>query len=104
MRLAARVHPVGRLDKDTSGLLLVAATLVYTATSTFDNLLTLFSFSVWIFYALTAIALIRLRRGRVGEPLEWRAPGGWLAPSILLLVAMVGALMLMQAYSDRKGS
>ena len=67
--------------------LLVVATLFYTATSSFDNLLTLFSFSVCIFYALTAIALVILRRRGVGEPLEWRAPGGWLAPAVLLLVA-----------------
>jgi len=86
LRWFGRVDPRWETPARSLGLLVVA-TLVYTATSSFDNLLTLFSFSVWIFYALTAVALIILRRRRVGEPLEWRAPGGWLAPAVLLLVA-----------------
>jgi APA family basic amino acid/polyamine antiporter len=86
LRWFGEVHPRWETPARSLGLLVVA-TLIYTATSTFNNLLTLFSFSVWIFYALTAIALVMLRRRRVGEPLEWRAPGGWLAPVILLLVA-----------------
>jgi APA family basic amino acid/polyamine antiporter len=86
LRWFGRVHPRWETPARSLGLL-VAATLVYTATSTFDDLLTLFSFAVWIFYALTAIALVRLRRRRVGEPLEWKAPGGWTAPAVLLIVA-----------------
>lgn len=66
---------------------LVAATLVYVFAAGFRNLLAFFSFSVWIFYGLTAISLLVLRRRRVGEPLRWRAPGGPAAPAVIVLTA-----------------
>jgi APA family basic amino acid/polyamine antiporter len=68
---------------------LVAATLVYVFSAGFRSLLEFFSFTVWIFYALTAIALIVLRRRRIGEPPEWRAPAGWIAPGVVLVTAAV---------------
>jgi APA family basic amino acid/polyamine antiporter len=68
-------------------LALVAATLAYVTSSGLRELLFLFSFNVWIFYGLTAVALVVLRRRRVGEPVPWRAPGGWLAPAVVLAVA-----------------
>jgi APA family basic amino acid/polyamine antiporter len=86
VRWFARVHPRSGTPARSVGLL-VAATVFYIVTSSFHTLLMLFSFSVWVFYALTAVALIVLRKRRVGEPLEWRAPGGWLAPVVLLMVA-----------------
>ena len=67
---------------------LVAATLFYTVTSSFDSLMKMFSFSVWIFYGLTAVAMVVLRRRGVGEPVEWKAPGGWMAPVVVLVVAI----------------
>ncbi len=75
---------------------LVAASLVYVASAGFLNLLAFFSFSVWIFYGLTAVALLVLRRRRVGEPVPWRAPGGILPPAVVLAtaVAMTVSLML----------
>ena len=48
----------------------------------------MFSFSVWIFYGMTAVATVIFRHRRVGEPIEWRAPGGWLAPCVVLTVAV----------------
>jgi APA family basic amino acid/polyamine antiporter len=63
---------------------MTAAALVYVASSGFRGILTLFSFSVWIFYGLTAVAVFVLRRRAVGGPTAWRAPGGPLAPLIVL--------------------
>ena len=68
--------------------LLVGPTLAYTTTASFDALIKMFSFSVWIFYGLTAVATVVLRRRGVGEPVEWKAPGGWLAPGVVLSVAV----------------
>ena len=104
LRWFGRVDPRWGTPARSLGLLVVA-TLIYTATSSFDNLLTLFSFSVWIFYALTAVALVILRRRHVGEPLEWKAPGGWLAPAVLIVVAaaMTSGLALQNPGTAFKG-
>jgi len=84
---------------------LVAATLFYTVTSSFDSLMKMFSFSVWIFYGLTAVATLVLRRRGVGEPVEWRAPGGWLAPGVVLLVAaaMTSGLLVLEPRASVSG-
>lgn len=71
-------------------VVLVAATLVFVFSAGFRNLVGIFSFSVWIFYGLTAAALLVLRRRRAGEPLAWRAPGGPIAP--LIVIATAGAM------------
>jgi APA family basic amino acid/polyamine antiporter len=90
----------GRVDPDLgtparSIAALVGATLVYVFAADFLGLLGLFSFSVWIFYAVTAVALLVLRRRGTGGAAAWRAPGGWLAPAVVLLSAlgMTTALM-----------
>jgi APA family basic amino acid/polyamine antiporter len=70
-----------------SVLALVAVTTLYAVAGTFDALLAFFSFSVWIFYALTAGALLELRRRGVGEPLAWRAPLGPVPVIVVLLTA-----------------
>ena len=75
---------------------LAAATLVYVFAAGFRNLLSLFTFSVWIFYALTAIALIVLRRRGTGDPGAWRAPGGLVAPAVVLLTAVLMTTGLMR--------
>jgi amino acid transporter len=74
---------------------LVLASLVYASTATFGTLLGFFSFSVWIFYGVTALALVRLRLRGVGDPRAWRAPGRWIPPAVVLLTAtgMTGGLM-----------
>ena len=61
-------------------LLLTVASLLYAFVANFQGLVAVFSLAVWFFYALTAVALLRLRRKRVGEPLAWRAPGGRVPP------------------------
>jgi hypothetical protein len=42
---------------------------------------------VWLFYALVAVAVIRLRQRGMGEPPDFRAPFGLLAPGIILTTA-----------------
>jgi amino acid transporter len=65
----------------------VAATsAVYAAAAGFQALVETFTFTVWIFYSLTAVAVIRLRRRGVGEEAAWRAPGGLLAPAVVVAV------------------
>jgi len=54
--------------------------------ASFRNIVALFTFSVWIFYGLTAVALLILRRRGVGEPVAWRAPWGWISPAVVLCV------------------
>lgn len=60
-----------------------------------QNLLGLFSFNVWIFYGATALALVVLRARRVGEPPAWRAPGGGLAPHVVLATALLMTFSLL---------
>jgi APA family basic amino acid/polyamine antiporter len=66
-----------------------AAAGLYIAVASFRGLLAYFTFSVWIFYGLTAVGLLILRRRRVGEAHAWRAPFGMLAPCVVLIVAVV---------------
>jgi basic amino acid/polyamine antiporter, APA family len=60
---------------------------IYVAVASFRGLLAYFAFSVWIFYALAAVALVRLRRRGFGEGGAWRAPLGLTAPAVVLAVA-----------------
>lgn len=64
-----------------------ALSCLYVSGQTFRQLLALFSFSVWIFYALGAVCLWRLRRRGVGGPGAWVAPGGWFPPAVVWIVA-----------------
>jgi basic amino acid/polyamine antiporter, APA family len=89
------VHPRwGTPARSIAGL--VAAALLYVVSAGFGNLLAFFSFSVWIFYGLTALAMIVLRRRRVGEPVPWKAPLGLVAPAVVLAtsVGMTASLMI----------
>jgi APA family basic amino acid/polyamine antiporter len=72
---------------------LTAASLVYVIFGSFRGILALFTFSVWIFYGITAVALVILRRRGVGEPVPWRAPLGVVPPAVVLAV---GAGMTVQ--------
>jgi basic amino acid/polyamine antiporter, APA family len=60
-RFTERLHPTFR---SPSGALLFLGTIaaLLTLTGTFEELYSLFVFAVWIFFALAAIALLRLRR------------------------------------------
>ncbi len=64
----------------------VAALLALTGT--FEELYSLFVFAVWIFFALTAIAVIRLRRTEPALPRPYRAWGYPWTPLIFLFAAL----------------
>ena len=81
------------------GLQLV--TFVYLLWSNFRSLLGMFTFSVWFFYGLTAVALLVLRRRRTGEPLAWRAPGGVIPPAVVLLTGAFMTVSLLAEESQR---
>jgi APA family basic amino acid/polyamine antiporter len=66
-----------------------AVSAVYAAAAGFQALVETFTFTVWIFYSLTAVAVVVLRRRGVGEANAWRAPGGVLAPAVVVLVGGV---------------
>ena len=94
------VHPSrGTPTRSTAGL--VAAALVYVSVSGFGNLLAFFSFSVWIFYGLTAAALLVLRRRGVGSPPTWKAPGG-VVPPIVVLATAVGMTASLMAQDPKR--
>ena len=75
---------------------IVGVTLAYVLSTSFQNLLAFFSFNVWIFYGTTAVALLLLRKRGVGEPPSWRAPGGVVAPVVLLVTALAMTISLMR--------
>ncbi len=66
---------------------MIGVSLVYVFVTGFGDLLAIFSFNVWIFYALAAVALLVLRQRQVGEPPTWKAPGGVTAPVVVLATA-----------------
>jgi len=70
-----------------STVILLCASLAYVFVSDFRDLMGFFSFNVWLFYAATAVALFVLRYRKEGEPLEWRAPLGFVPPVVILLTA-----------------
>jgi APA family basic amino acid/polyamine antiporter len=87
LRWFGRVDPMlGTPARSVAAL--AGATLVYIFSGDFLSLLGLFSFSVWIFYAITATALLILRRRGTGGAGAWRAPGGRIAPAVVLLTAV----------------
>ena len=73
-----------------------AVSALYVAVASFRGLLAYFAFSVWIFYALVAVAVVRLRRRGVGEDAAWRAPLGLTAPAVVLVVAAVVTVRVVQ--------
>jgi APA family basic amino acid/polyamine antiporter len=92
----ATLHPRwGTPARATAAL--AAASVVYVGLASFRSIVALFTFSVWIFYGITAVALLILRRRRVGEPVAWRAPLGWVPPVVVLVV---GAGMTVQLIAD----
>ena len=86
-KFAARVHPT--LRTPSGSLLFLGSVGVLLALSgTFEELYSLFVFALWIFFALTAIALIRLRwkEPELVRPYRvWGYPG---PPLIFLLAAI----------------
>ena len=96
LRGMATLHPRwGTPARATAAL--TAASVAYVFLASFRNILALFTFSVWIFYGITAVALLILRRRGVGEPVAWRAPLGFVPPAVVLAV---GAGMTVQLVAD----
>lgn len=83
-QFAERIHPSFRTP---SGALLflgfIAALLALSGT--FEELYSLFVFAVWIFFALTAIALLRLRKKEPDLPRPYRAWGYPWTPIVFLI-------------------
>jgi APA family basic amino acid/polyamine antiporter len=92
----ATLHPRwGTPARATAAL--TAASVAYVFLASFRNIVALFTFAVWIFYGVTAVALLILRRRGVGEPVAWRAPLGWVPPVVVL---GVGTAMTIQLVAD----
>jgi len=86
-RFAARVHPT--LHTPTGSLLFLGVVGVLLAlTGTFEELYSLFVFALWIFFALTAIALMRLRWKEPNLARPYRLWGYPVTPMIFLVAAI----------------
>jgi len=94
------LHPkLGTPVRATAAMTL--ASLAYLASSSFREIVVYFTFAIWIFYGLTAVAVVLLRRRGVGDPPGWRAPLG-IVPSIVVLAtgAFVSAQLVRQRPKD----
>jgi len=82
-----RLHPSFRTP--TGALIFLATIAALLALSgTYEELYSLFVFAVWIFFALTAIALVRLRIREPEMPRPYRAWGYPWSPLIFLVAAV----------------
>jgi amino acid transporter len=86
-RFAGRLQPRFRTPSGALIFLGLVAALL-TLTGTFEELYSLFVFAMWIFFALTAIALVRLRRKEPNLIRPYRAWGYPLTPLIFLAAAV----------------
>ena len=86
-RFPERIHPSFRTP---SGALIFLGSLaaLLALTGTYEELYSLFVFAVWIFFALTAIALLRLRRKEPNLIRPYRAWGYPWTPLIFLIAAI----------------
>ncbi len=86
-KFAERVNPTTHTP---SGSLIFLGTIgaLLALTGTYEELYSLFVFAVWIFFALTAIALLRLRRIEPGLSRPYRAWGYPWTPLIFLFAAI----------------
>jgi len=86
-RFAGSLHPELRTP---SGALLLLGSIgaLLALTGTYEELYSLFVFAVWIFFALVAIALLRLRRIEPGLVRPYRAWGYPFTPCIFLVAAI----------------
>lgn len=86
-QFARRVHPA--FSTPTGALLFLGTVAVLLAlTGTFEELYSLFVFAVWIFFALTGVALLRLRRVEPELVRPYRAWGYPWTPVIFTAVAI----------------
>jgi len=86
-QFAERVHP--SFSTPTGALLFLGTVAVLLAlTGTFEELYSLFVFAVWIFFALTGVALLRLRRVEPELERPYRAWGYPWTPILFTWVAI----------------
>jgi basic amino acid/polyamine antiporter, APA family len=82
-----RIHP--KFHTPAGSLIFVGTVATVLAlTGTFEELYALFVFAVWIFFALTAIALLRLRRTQPDLVRPYRVRGYPFIPLIFLIAAV----------------
>ena len=86
-RFAERIHPSFRTPSGALIFLGCVATLL-ALSGTFEELYSLFVFAVWIFFALTAIALLRLRWKEPDLVRPYRVWGYPWTPLIFLIAAV----------------
>jgi len=86
-RVTSSVHPKYRTP---AGALIFQGALasLMALTGTFEELTSLFVFAAWIFYALSVLAMIRLRRTRPDLPRPYKTWGYPIVPVIFLLGAL----------------
>ena len=92
-RFAGRIHPTFHSPSGALVFLGTVATLL-ALTGTFEELYSLFVFAVWIFFALTAVALLRLRRKEPELNRPYRVWGYPWTPLIFLIAAIALTLNL----------
>jgi basic amino acid/polyamine antiporter, APA family len=86
-QFAARLHPSFRTPSGSLVFLGSIAALL-ALSGTYEELYSLFVFAVWIFFALTAIALLRLRKINPNLSRPYRAWGYPFTPIIFLVAAI----------------
>jgi basic amino acid/polyamine antiporter, APA family len=95
-QFAARLHPSFRTPSG-SLLFLGSIAALLALSGTYEELYSLFVFAVWIFFALTALALFRLRTKEPGLTRPYRAWGYPWTPLIFLVSAIALTVNLWMA-------
>ncbi|MGB2592675.1 MAG: amino acid permease [Candidatus Acidiferrum sp.] len=99
-RFATRVHPAFRTPSG-SLIFLGAVAALLALSGTYEDLYSLFVFAVWIFFALAAIALLRLRKREPELSRPYRAWGYPWTPLVFLLAAIALTLNLWMMHPVR---
>jgi len=86
-QFAKRIHPSFRTPH-RSLIFLGSVAALLALSGTYEELYSLFVFAVWIFFALAAIALVRLRKIEPNLPRPYRAWGYPWTPLIFLVAAI----------------
>lgn len=86
-QFAARLHPSFHTPRG-SLIFLGSIAALLALSGTYEELYSLFVFAVWIFFALNAIALLRLRKTKPDLSRPYRAWGYPLTPLIFLVAAI----------------
>ncbi len=103
-QFARRIHPSFHTPSGAIVFLGIIASLL-ALTGTFEQLYSLFVFAVWVFFALTAIALLRLRKTEPDLPRPYRAWGYPWTPLVFLAsaVALTINLWMVQPVGSSAG-